>query len=202
MYRFLESLCVSNGAFQHLEWHLKRMTSTWVQHFGHLVEEPRLPEVLKNALVVPEDLGPGVYKCRIVYGRTLESVTFIPYVPREVRILKPMVADDLNYPYKYEDRSALEALRSLRGDADDVLVICRGFVTDTSFSNVIMRKDGVWWTPTTYLLNGTCRQRLLAEGLIREATIRWHDLEQYEEVHLINAMLDPWNQPCVKVLPI
>lgn len=156
---------------------------------------------MSQALAIPATVGQGVFKARLVYGKTVESITFTPYTPRLVRTLTPVVADALEYPYKYADRSALEACLSLKGEADDILLIKQGFVTDTSYSNIIVCLNGQWLTPSTFLLNGTCRQRLLHEGLIREAPIRLEDLTDCREIRLINAMLNPWEQPPVTLLP-
>jgi len=199
MYRFIESVCVENGAFKHLEWHLKRMEQTWLHHYGQLVDHQVMPLALKEAFVIPDGLGMGTYKCRMVYGETVESIAYIPYEPRSIKTLAPVNADAVEYPFKYEDRSVLDALLAQKGQADDVLLIKHGYVTDTSFSNVMVLMGNQWLTPSTYLLNGTCRQRLLAEGLIREATIRLEELAACQEIRLINAMLDPWTQPGVKV---
>jgi len=59
-----------------------------------------------------------------------------------------------------------------------------------TYSNVVFRKNGEFFTPHTYLLNGTKRQRLLRESIIKEAAITVDNLHEFEHVYLINAMLD------------
>ncbi len=50
--------------------------------------------------------------------------------------------------------------------------------------------DGTEWvTPTTFLLNGTCRQRLLSEGKIKERIIHATDIPSFTHIGLINAMI-------------
>jgi len=65
-----------------------------------------------------------------------------------------------------------------------------GKVTDSSYANIIFFDGRQWLTPSTYLLNGTCRQRLLKEGKIKEAPIHYTDIHQFEQIGFINAMLD------------
>jgi 4-amino-4-deoxychorismate lyase len=78
----------------------------------------------------------------------------------------------------------------MRGDCDDILIIKKGMVTDSSYSNVVFKDlNGSWVTPSTYLLPGTRRASLLMRGEITECEIRSIDIGMYTELKLINAML-------------
>ena len=77
-----------------------------------------------------------------------------------------------------------------KGDCSDILIVKNGFITDTSFSNIIFLKCGRWYTPNTPLLKGTKRAKLLDLGLINERSIRPEEMGNYEKVGLINAMLE------------
>ena len=39
------------------------------------------------------------------------------------------------------------------------------------------------------MLDGTCRRRLLREGVVHTEPVRLHDLPTYDELLLINAMM-------------
>jgi 4-amino-4-deoxychorismate lyase len=185
MCRFIESIRVEKGRFQHLEWHEKRFNETRHAFF------PLLPALnLSQALTLPAKMDDGVYKCRVVYGPEIMEVTWQPYLTRNVRTLRLVVDNAVDYAFKYEHREVLQQLMALKGDADDVLIVKDGCITDTSYSNVALFDGFHWYTPDTYLLNGTCRQRLLSEGILREAHITLHDLSRFEEVRPINAMLE------------
>ncbi len=54
---------------------------------------------------------------------------------------------------------------------------------------ILKDQNGNWITPSTYLLNGTRRSKLLNSKCIAEADIRVADLDKYSEVRLINAMI-------------
>ena len=54
-------------------------------------------------------------------------------------------------------------------------------------------------TPTTYLLNGTCRQRLIAEGKVTPIDISVSDLSSFENLYLINAMLNLEDETIIPV---
>jgi len=95
----------------------------------------------------------------------------------------------ISYDYKFEDRTELENLFSQRDDCEDIIIIKNYQVTDASYANLIFRKNNQWFTPKTFLLNGTARKQLLERKIIFEEKITINDLQRYEKVKLINAML-------------
>lgn len=181
---FSEVIRVQDGVLCHPELHAARMDRT-ARRFWNGVAGDRLAE-----LVVPDDLRTGRVKCRIVYGAERFEVTCAPYVSRTVRTLALAGADTLEYDYKYLDRSALSRLHDSVA-ADEVLIVRRGLLTDTSYTNIVLEDAaGALFTPAEPLLCGTMRERLLREGRIAERTIRADQLADYRRIHLINAMLD------------
>ena len=94
------------------------------------------------------------------------------YVPREIRSLRLVAADDeLDYHLKYADRSALARLLQRRDDCDEILIVRDGAITDTSYSNVAFFDGRKYVTPDTFLLNGMRRQYLLGTGVLTECRI-------------------------------
>lgn len=180
---------------QHLDWHNKRLNETRRHFFADANELD-----LRDYLVLPENLDDGVYKCRVVYDREIVDVTFHPYLPKSVHSLKLVIDDHADYSYKFENRAKLEFLLTQKGEADDILIVRDQCLTDTSYSNIALFDGLHWYTPDTYLLNGTCRQRLLAEGILRECRITLHDLARFEDIRPINAMLVLERTPSVRVL--
>lgn len=192
---FVESLRVEHRRLMHAEWHERRMRQTLLQQYGI-----RSEITLSTVLRLPDELDERVYKCRIEYGTSIERISFTLYEPKRVRTLRLVTDDAIGYAFKFKDRSAIDALLEQRMGADDILIVRQDCLTDTSFSNIVLLREGVWYTPDTFLLNGTCRQRLLAEGLIREARITVDDLDNYSDIRLINALLDWEKQPSVAIL--
>ena len=70
-----------------------------------------------------------------------------------------------------------------------MLLVRNGMITDTSYSNIVFRREGEWITPSFCLLKGTMRQYLLDNGKIREEQIAVKDLPRFEKFKLINAMI-------------
>ena len=180
--RFIESIRVCDGKFCSLEWHLRRMRQT-IAYWQYPLDLSIL------SWQVPEELGSGIFKCRIVYDSKIREMTYSPYQPRIIRSLKLVDGDELDYAFKYEDRSAIMRLLQQKESCDDILITKGGYITDTSYSNVVLENSEGLFVPHTFLLNGTRRQRLLSEGIVRERAIRPSDLGQYHRLYLINALI-------------
>ena len=80
-------------------------------------------------------------------------------------------------------------LFALRGEADEVVIIRNGLLTDTSYSNIALFDGRHWVTPRQPLLRGTMRQSLLDAGVLTEQDIKAEDWSSYRRVSLINAMM-------------
>ena len=65
-----------------------------------------------------------------------------------------------------------------------------GYITDTSFSNIIFFDGANWITPSTPLLEGTKIKELLEKKIISEQEIKLKDLIKFSKAKLINAMID------------
>ena len=63
-----------------------------------------------------------------------------------------------DYSFKFSNRKAIDDLLKFRNGCDDILIVRNGLITDTSYSNVVFRKDNMYFTPNFPLLNGTKRQ--------------------------------------------
>jgi 4-amino-4-deoxychorismate lyase len=143
----------------------------------------------------------GILKCRILYSDIIHSIEFQPYTPRVIRALTLIEDNTIDYTYKYADRSMFDRLPPHAPDTD-LLIVKNGFITDTTFSNIVFYDGTQWVTPSTYLLNGTQRQRLLREGRIVSREIRVGDLSRFISAKPINAMLDFDATPEIEIASI
>ena len=157
---------------------------------------------IEECIRIPDELDNGIYKLRVIYSKEIVSFEFILYERKPVNKLKLVFDNEIEYKYKYLNRDSLNHLRSLRDTADEIIIVKNGFITDTSYSNLIFRKNDEWFTPTTYLLNGTQRQKLLQDGLVKEAEIKPEDFKYYSSVKLINSMIGFNESPEIPVANI
>jgi 4-amino-4-deoxychorismate lyase len=181
----LESIKLQDGDFFNLFYHEQRMNRSLKLLCGEL-EHFDLEEFLKR-IQKPEK---GLFKCRIVYDDNTRAVEFLPYTPKNVFTLRIVEHDRINYEFKYADRKSINRLFELRKDCDDILIVKRGYVTDTSYCNIVFRKGRRWYTPWSALLKGTQRQKLLERNVILEEDIRLDDISSFESFKLINAMVE------------
>ena len=183
--QFIETIKLQGGRLHNLSYHEARANQARHEVLG-------CSDTLDLAqdISIPDDIGRGVYKCRVTFGQTMSAVEIIPYRRKRIKDLKLIDGGDIDYNYKYADRSVINALFAQRGECDDILIVKNGFITDTSYANVAFFDGSDWYTPSTPLLKGTKRQQLLDEGLIKEALIRPFDLSHFKECVVFNAMLD------------
>ena len=186
MMRFIETIKIENGIAHNLDLHLERASKTCFHHFG-------VRTVLPFDLIINEissSHNDGIYKLRIIYTGKIEHYTIEKYEPKIVKTLKIVDGGNIDYSFKYEDRLALNKLLDLRGDCDDIIIINDGYVTDTSFSNLVFSEGEQLFTPSSFLLNGIKRQELLRDGKIKEKEIKMADINKYSNAFLINSMVD------------
>lgn len=175
-----ESIRIEQGKVLNLDYHQKRVSKS-----SKMILEREL-----NNITIPCDNK--IYKLRISYDRmAIVGYSITEYIARNINSLSIVEVDSsFEYSLKYENRSIIDNLNSCRGNRDDILIVRNGYITDTSFSNILLFNGLDWHTPSTPLLEGTCRNRLLDESIIRCADIKLTDLKHYTKVMLINAMLD------------
>ncbi len=93
--------------------------------------------------------------------------------------------------HKTTHRALYDAMRALCPDADDVVLWNeRGEVTETTWSNLFVERNGVLLTPpvASGLLPGTLRGRLLAEGRAREHVLTPGDVLEARTLWLGNSV--------------
>ena len=140
---------------------------------------------LASFIVPPKN---GLYRCRIVYAEKIQSIEYIPYIPKKIQNLK-VVSSTLDYHLKYANREVFNTLIETYHDVDDIIIEKKGYITDTSIANIAFYDGKQWVTPTNPLLKGTMRQKLLDEGFLQTKDIKKEDLHHYTHVALTNAML-------------
>ncbi len=178
MYPYFESIRCEGGQLQNLEYHQKRVAIHSQVILAECVEQLDTP-------------SEGVHKLRISYNQSsFGDVQICAYKPKEINTLRLIECNEIEYSTKNNDRATINQLYDLKGQADDILIVKNGLITDSSFSNILLFDGSGWITPKSYLLRGTCRERLLEQGIIREQTVRTDDLKSYASFMLVNAMLD------------
>lgn len=196
MKQFIETIRILNGKPQHLRWHQQRVDATLKSFYP---DHPHTWD-LKRCLKVPEDLDEGIVKCRILYDAHHFEVHYSRYTSRPVRSLKVVQASEsFDYRYKYADRDVIDQLQQKREEADDILIIREGWVTDTSIANIAFEMNQRWYTPSMPLLAGTTWKRLISERILFPRPINLRELSNFRCFKVFNAMNEFGLAECMPV---
>lgn len=192
--KLLETIKCLDGKLSNIEEHNERFNRSRRRCFN-AGKEIHLQDVIE----IPGSAKNGLFRCRITYSEKIEKIEFIPHHYREIKTLKLVEGNHIEYGFKFAYRKALDNLFEQRGDCDDILIVKSGLITDSYTANTVFFDGAKWWTPNTPLLAGTQRSRLLGEKKIFECTISPEDILKYTLVGLINAM---WDLEELKPIPV
>ncbi|MBV7441601.1 aminotransferase class IV family protein [Weeksellaceae bacterium TAE3-ERU29] len=181
---FLESIKVKDGEVYNLFYHQQRVNATFKNFFkGKKVLNL---EKIISSLEIPQK---GLYKLRVVYNDNKCFTEFVPYEINPINSLRLVTDNSIEYSFKSLDRNCLNNLKKEITE-DEIIIVKNGEITDCSYANLAFWDGKEWFTPKSFLLNGTCRQRLLSEGKIKETKINAQSIFKYKKIGLINAMID------------
>lgn len=186
LYPTFETLSIIDGVVQNIEYHQARFENTMRTFFN------KTPDIQLAALIkVPEEYRVGKIRCRIDYNHEAFEVKYFPYTPKEIHTFQCVYVEGLDYRFKYSDRQCLEKLKT--ENADEVIIINNGFVSDCTIGNLLFLKQNQWYSPTHFLLKGTQLSYLLAQNQVCLTEISVADLSSFEKVMMINA-LNPFDE--------
>lgn len=189
MCRFIETIKIEDGKILNLHFHNLRLNATRKDFFG--AQTPLLQlNLLRLEHFITFPASTECTKCRVVYAEQIEEITYSAYEMRKVNSLKLVFPNAIEYPYKKENREALQKLFAEKGAQDEVLIVRDGLLTDTSIANIALYDGHEWITPSYPLLRGTKRTELLARRVIREADIPVERIFSYSKIAFFNAMID------------
>lgn len=182
MFSFLETICISNGKAQHMDFHQMRVNETFDTFFPEWEPFDLAEEVEKVDL--PKE---GIYRLRLTYTEDPQTVEVIPYEAKNVQKMKLIDSGEIDYGFKWADREFFKTILEAHPDADEVIFHKDGIIQDCTIANLAFLKDGIWYTPEAPMHWGTTRARLLVEDEVEETDILVSKLDQYERICLINV---------------
>ena len=180
LFPVFETIAIIDGIPQNLAFHLARMDNT-IEKLFQKMSVFNLEEIIQ----VSTEYQNGLIKCRIDYNQQDFNIIFSAYQRREIRNYQCVYLDNLDYTFKYTNRTIFEDIKMTK---DEAVIIQDKKVTDCRIGNLIFLKDGIWYGPKNYLLKGTQLSRLLSENRVQLKEINADEIHQYEKVMMINAM--------------
>ena len=176
----LETIKVQGGEASHLSYHNQRFNQTRKKLFN-IHSSFDLATIIKPP-------SQETYRCRILYSREIQKIEYLPYQPKTIQKIA-LISSDLVYPFKYAERTAFNKLLAISPECDDILIVQKGFLTDTTIANIAFLQEGRWITPISPLLEGTTRQRLIDKGFLTPKAIRADEIDHFDGFALMNAMI-------------
>ncbi|MFA6788456.1 MAG: aminotransferase class IV [Arcobacteraceae bacterium] len=173
---FFETVKCEDGAAYNLEYHCQRIARTIMININ--LQEYILP------------INDDFLKCKVIYDKYgVLDVLYEPYVKRLIKSFKIIHDDTIEYKHKYLNREAIEVLYEKKGNADEIIIVKNGWITDTSIANIAIFDGSNWLTPSVPLLRGTTRERLLHDKELIQANISVEMLKNAKKIALLNAMI-------------
>ena len=197
-FELLETMRLTADGYVRRERHLARLADS-ARYFGIPLELPAIDRALdaharvvqatefprRVRLLVAQDGSPRVEDRPLIEDESSGT-------PRAMAIAgSPVSSADPFLFHKTTHRAVYDRHRAEHPDAFDVLLWNeRGELTEFTIGNVVLRIDGVDWTPPRDcgLLAGTYRAELLDRGEIRERRLRIEDLDRAEGIWLVNSL--------------
>ncbi len=181
MFPFFETIQIYKGKPLNVNLHQQRIDSTFAQFFADKSFE--LQAIFNDCSFTKNQK----LKCRIFYNETQQHIDLQIYKPKKITEFKLIEMEEFDYSHKFTQRKVLEEFTT---EHQEIIITQHGKITDTSYTNLIFLKDNQWFTPNTFLLNGTQRQKLLQQNKITETEISTDNLAEFSHFKMINAMLD------------
>ncbi|MDO5760386.1 MAG: aminotransferase class IV [Bacteroidota bacterium] len=178
---FIETIRLTAEGVNYLSYHQKRVDKTLKDHNLPCLE---LKDLLHNLPKPPSPLC----RCRVVYGQVKPKIELLPYSPIIRKRVKIEINNTIDYSYKYLDREELNKILH-NSVYQDAIIIKNNMVTDSCFANLVFENKEGLFTPSSPLLRGTERQRLIDEKIISEKAIFLSDIKEFDFVYFINAMM-------------
>jgi 4-amino-4-deoxychorismate lyase len=180
-----ETIKIANGNICNIEYHNARVNESRKQ----LLKQTD-PWDLRNLIAIPKIDLHLTYKCKLIYSEKLQAVEFQKYTIRKLQTLKLVECPDIEYSFKYLDRTRLDTLKQTYHQTNDIIIVQNQQITECTYANIIFYDGEKWITPANPLLKGTKRQKYLDERLIFEDNIKISDLIKFTKARIINAMID------------
>jgi 4-amino-4-deoxychorismate lyase len=186
MCQFFETIKIINFIPQNLELHNARLNFTRKEIFG-INDSLNLNDILSSISIQSAE----IYKCRVIYSKSIEKIEVLPYFRKEIKNLKIINCDEISYKHKSTKREFFDELLEKKVDCDEILIVKNDLITDTSFSNIAFYDGAKWFTPAKPLLKGTKREMLIRNFSLIEKEIRSYEIyDTFTSFSLINAMLE------------
>ena len=192
-FELLETIRLEDGAFSLRERHLARMENS-ARHFRFVFDRSAVSKALDR---LASQHPRGLWRCRLLLaraGRLRSEAVILDAVPAHptFRLADTPVASADEFLLHKTTRREIYDHHAPRGQHafDTLLWNERGELTEFTRANLVVKLDGILYTPPTScgLLNGTLRDELVAIGVSQERVLLRADLANAETIWWLNGL--------------
>lgn len=193
-FSLLETMKLEGGAYELLDWHVKRLHGS-AEYFGIPLDREKLVDALDT---YARENGSQTMRVRLLVSQqgniSLEGTPLVeqPAVPQPFAVAnRPISQADPFFFHKTTWRGIYQVHKEEYPDAFDVLLWNeQGELTEFTIGNLVVEIGGEKLTPPVAcgLLAGTLRAELLQQGIIRERILTMEDLTRATQIWLINSV--------------
>ena len=185
----------SGGIIYYEKSHLKRLKETKM-FFQYPIKENK---IIKKFIKIKKYLLHLKYPIRIhfrVYknGKIYVHLSKLNY-KKNYRIGISNIKTDYNNIFLYYKTSNREIYQSefekYKNHFDEVIFLNKdGYITEGSFTNIIIKKNGLFYTPSIAagLLDGILRKKIIKKWKIQEKNINLEELKNADQIFLVNSV--------------
>ena len=174
----IETMRVEDGYLRDLSLHLDRLAAS-AAHLGHRLDRAALEQALRDAVRGHNGRARLLLAPSGAWSLQLSPPPPALMEPLPVALMPlPVPAEDWRLCHKTSDRAFYEDARRASGAGEVIFERPDGLVTEGSFTNIFVERNGRLLTPPAELglLPGIMRARLLAERGAEEALLSVADL--------------------------
>lgn len=187
-----ETIKISYGKPQNVEYHLRRVRKSRLFFFGK--DDCKDFEVLLSNLKFNSN---EIYKLKVIYSKSIVDYQISKYKISPKTKIRLFELPNFNYSFKFINRSVLEEIERNLQPKEIGIITQNGYLTDATYANIVLDDGNNLYTPINCLLEGTKRAKLIEQKRIIPTFIHIDDLHKYKNLQIINAMMDL--EDCVKI---
>ncbi|MBM7551999.1 aminodeoxychorismate synthase component I [Thalassobacillus pellis] len=193
VFQLLESIKLEEGQFPLLKYHLKRLSDS-ARYFGFLIDISRVINELDD---IADKIPSGTHKVRLLMDHRgeihVESAPVIRMDSIKYSLAdRPINTENSFLYHKTTNREAYESHVIRAPERADVVLLYNenNELTEFTIGNIVVESEGEYFTPPVScgLLQGTYRQKLLDEKVLREKVIKKKHLFDFDSVWMINSV--------------
>ena len=175
--QYFETIKCEDYSVFNLDYHATRIADTIAMNIN-----------LQDYIYPPSN---KLLKCKVIYSdEGIIDVEYSEYKKRNIKKFKIVYDDTIEYSKKTVDRNKIEKLYDKKEDNDEIIIVKKNIITDTSIANIAVFYEGIWYTSKKYILKGTTRSRYVDNNFLIEKDITIKMLKDCKKIALMNAMID------------